>query len=200
MDWRAPLAHPLVYEAVQYVVGAKRGLQRVLSEHVRPQAGERMLDIGCGPAEVLRFLPPVEYVGIDASEAYIARARRAFGDKATFHLDRIDRLPSHGFKDFDIVLAVGVLHHIDDAEATQLLQVAAKALRHGGRVVTADPCFFPGQARINRFVIAHDRGLHVRQFQQYGDLARREFRSVSASLIDGRLPFPHSVCVMRCQH
>jgi SAM-dependent methyltransferase len=200
LDWRRPLANPLVYETVQYLVGAKRGLKLLLNDYVRPRAGERMLDIGCGPAEVLRFLPAVEYVGIDASEAYISRARHAFGHKAIFRHEHIDRLPLHEYRDFDIVLAIGVLHHIDDAEARRLFEVAAMALRPGGRVVTADPCFFPGQARINRFVVSRDRGRHVRQFQQYGELARVEFRSVSANLMDGRLPFPHSVCVLRCEH
>jgi cyclopropane fatty-acyl-phospholipid synthase-like methyltransferase len=33
---------------------------------------------------------------------------------------------------FDIVLAIGVLHHLDDAEVLQLFKIAHAALKNGG--------------------------------------------------------------------
>jgi SAM-dependent methyltransferase len=88
--WRRLLSHPLAYEAVQYLVGAKRGLRILLERHIRPVAGQSVLDIGCGPAEIVKFLPDVRYYGVDRSASYIARARRAFGTRATFHQGDVD--------------------------------------------------------------------------------------------------------------
>ncbi|HEV8095171.1 MAG TPA: class I SAM-dependent methyltransferase, partial [Burkholderiales bacterium] len=54
-------------------------------EYVRPVPGQRIVDIGCGPADIVSELPDgVEYVGIDMSPEYIEAARARFGDRATF--------------------------------------------------------------------------------------------------------------------
>lgn len=39
---------------------------------------------------------------------------------------------------FDIVLVVGVLHHLDDTEALQLCQLAQAGLKSGGTLITLD--------------------------------------------------------------
>ena len=35
----------------------------------------------CGPADILAFLPEIDYLGIDYLESYIAAARRGFGNR-----------------------------------------------------------------------------------------------------------------------
>jgi ubiquinone/menaquinone biosynthesis C-methylase UbiE len=82
--WHAALSAPIVYELVQHAAGARRWLKRFVRETVRPQTGERMLDIGCGPMAILRYLPDVDYCGFDQSAAYIEPARRKFGEHGRF--------------------------------------------------------------------------------------------------------------------
>ncbi|MDQ7248371.1 class I SAM-dependent methyltransferase [Dongia sedimenti] len=196
VGWRRLLSHPLVYETVQYLVGAKRGLRILLERHIRPVAGQSILDIGCGPAEIVKFLPDVRYCGVDHSASYIDRARRAFGDRATFHLGDVGDLPLDRLGHFDIAIAIGVLHHINDQTAQDMLRAARDALAPNGRLVTADPCYFPGQNPLTRFIISKDRGQHVRAIDAYLDLVRRVFPDAQRHHIRGLLPFPHSVCVI----
>ena len=50
-------------------------------------------------------------------------------------LAHIDRL---GAGSFDIVIAHGLLHHLDDRQATELFALARAALRPGGRLIIID--------------------------------------------------------------
>ena len=44
-------------------------------QYLAVTAGERVLDLGCGPGDILSALPDCEYVGIDVEERYIEAAR-----------------------------------------------------------------------------------------------------------------------------
>ncbi|HEV3003271.1 MAG TPA: methyltransferase domain-containing protein, partial [Pirellulales bacterium] len=80
---RELLRFPRVYRAFQRGVRG-RSLREYVERYVKPKPGERVLDIGCGPADVLEFLPRTNYVGIDREAKYIAAARARFGDRAVF--------------------------------------------------------------------------------------------------------------------
>src|SRR5690606_1047261 len=43
--WRALLTHPVIYEATQTAVGARRWLRTFVRESVQPKPGDRILDI-----------------------------------------------------------------------------------------------------------------------------------------------------------
>jgi SAM-dependent methyltransferase len=198
--WHAALSVPFVYELVQHAVGARRGLKHFVCNTIRPHPGQRMLDIGCGPAAILRYLPEVDYCGFDHSAAYIEFARRRFGARGRFFCDDVATINAHGVGPFDIATAIGVLHHIDDNAALDLFFKVREALVPGGRLITADPCFFDGQPWITRLIVSNDRGMNVRHFDEYLALARKVFPNVTAELNAGLLPFPHSACQMVCRN
>ncbi len=80
-----PLSSPWVYEAFHHLIGARRWLKWFSSKVIRPRAGDRLFDIGCGPGALLRCLPAgVDYVGFDRNEAYIRRARQVHGNRGNF--------------------------------------------------------------------------------------------------------------------
>ena len=83
------------------------------------------------------YLPQVEYLGFDLSSTYIETARKRF-PRAQFICERVSRFSvAEQQKGFDVVLALGVVHHLDDQEARQLFQVAYDALKTGGKLITA---------------------------------------------------------------
>src|SRR4030095_12835974 len=126
---RAMLSHPLVYEALQSLMRADKGRAGMVRDYVRPFAGMRILDLGCGTAEILSSLPAdITYVGYDMSPEYIAAAKRRFAGRGTFHCRLLEQAEIATLEPFDVVLGLGVLHHLDDAAARQVMAVAQSAL------------------------------------------------------------------------
>lgn len=195
---RAILSHPRIYDTLQNIMGAKTIRRDLVDNFIHPAPGSRILDIGCGTAEILPFLPDgVEYWGYDISQEYIDAAKKRFGERGHFACRMLDRAELEKLPKFDAVIAVGVLHHLDDPVATELFGLAREALGEGGRVITIDPCLAPGQNPVARWLILHDRGQNVRTEGGYRDLATRSFSGVTGTLRH-RSWIPYTHWIMEC--
>jgi SAM-dependent methyltransferase len=195
---RRLLGRALVYDLLQLAVGSNVSHRTFIDDYVRPLPSERMLDIGCGPAMILRALPDgVDYVGIDKSAEYVDAARRKWGRRGEFH--RVDataaELPKN---DFDVALVMGVLHHLDDTGCLRLLRIAARSLKPNGRLVAIEPAREFGQRRIAAWLIGRDRGAHVRTASSYADLARSRFASVDVDVRRDLLRVPYTHAILEC--
>ena len=188
-----------LYQAFQNAVGARRLYRRLVRDFLGVQAGMRVLDIGCGPAAVLQELPEgIEYYGVDSSAHYIERARAHFGARGHFWAARVNETTLAELPRFDRVLALGLLHHLDDPEAARVFELAKGALAPEGRVVTYDPCWIDGQSVIARFLIARDRGQNVRRPEGYAALARSCFGRVESQVLSDHLFVPYDATVLTC--
>jgi len=181
-----------IYTLFQNIFGNKQSLQFIVEEFIRPFPGCRVLDIGCGPASIVKFLPKdTIYQGFDANQDYIDTARRLHGVQGEFHCCLINDVKGLS-KAFDIVIALGVLHHLDDLDAAELFRLAHNALIPNGRFISSDICFFEGQKMWARFLASMDRGKYVRTPQTYLGLSKRAFDNCSGSLIRAaRIPITH---------
>jgi len=187
------------YRAFAGVAGgdARSTYQR---EYLRARAGERVLDIGCGPADILEVLPRgCAYVGFDSSPEYIEAARRRYGERGRFELRRITSATLKEFEGFDLVMANGVLHHLDDDDAHELFEIARVALRPEGRLMTLDGCYAPRQSAIARYLLSRDRGRFVRAEPEYEALARAHFSSVTAHLRHDLMRIPYTHLILECR-
>ena len=197
-DVRSILARPWVYELFSRVVGGEHARVTLVRKHIRPWGGARILDLGCGPGTLLGYLGHVEYVGVDVSEDYIAQARSQFGGRASFRVGDATRVDPD-LRNFDLVLAFGVLHHLDDTEASRLFAHARGALRDGGRLVTLDNTLLPDEPRlIADRIVSWDRGDQVRSPSAYEQLARSAFSSVESTIYRDLLRMPYTHCVLEC--
>jgi SAM-dependent methyltransferase len=162
--------------------------------------GDKLVDIGCGPADIIRRLPDVQYVGCDISEAYIQDARREFGDRAVFIAGRCEDwqrdVRTHGA---DIVLAHGVLHHVDDDELITILEFARAVLKPGGRFVFYEPCYLIWQSRLSAFLMSHDRGQHIRKEQEWKALAGRVFPHVTTNIVTSANRLGYTCMIGECR-
>ena len=159
--------------------------------------GDRVLDVGCGPAYYFDRLPEVDYVGFDTSEAYIAYARQRYGERGDFRCETLTAEHLGQLGQFDAVLLFGLLHHLDDAQCATLLDLSARALKPGGRVVSCDPTLHEGQRRVSRWMSENDRGQYVRRPESYDRMAKASFADLETQLLDGLTRVPTSTYIMR---
>ena len=192
---RDVLSRPRAYELWSRLVGASHARSIVAREYIRPAPDDRILDLGCGPGELVGYLGGARYLGIDISEAYIARARRVYGHRAEFRVSDVTALDDD-LGEFDLAVAFGLVHHLDNAGAERFFSAVALALRPGGRLVTVDPVLAPGERWLARFVIAHDRGRHVRTVDEYARLAKFALTDVRAAVRRDLLRIPYTHCVL----
>jgi len=189
----------VLYDLFQTLMGAQQGRRLFAQRHLRAQPGNRVLDVGCGTAQILRVLPEgIDYRGFDVSATYIAAARREFGHRGEFTCGRLDAAALALLPSFDLVLASGLLHHLDDREAQEFFALARRALRPGGRLVSIDPCLASGQNPLARLLIERDRGRFVRTEAGYLTLAVPFFLTVQGAVSHRRwIPYTHYI--MECR-
>ena len=193
---RQALDKPVFYIALQKSIGADRIRYWCLDEAAL-KPGDRVLDMGCGPAYYFDRLPEVDYVGFDTSEPYIAYARRRFGKRGDFRCGVLADEHLSELGQFDAVLLFGLLHHLDDAHCATLLDLTARLLAPGGRVVSCDTTVHEGQRRVTRWMSQNDRGQHIRQPTSYDSLARARFGELETHVLDTLTRVPTSIYMMR---
>ncbi len=192
------LSYPLFYSLLQSIMGARRSRKKFVAEKIKPFKGMNVLDVGCGPAEILNYLPDINYWGFDVSENYIAHARSKFKARGNFKCKELQETDIENLPKFDVVLALGLLHHLDENEAQNIMRLASKALKFGGKLLTIDPCFEPSQNLFAKFLIDNDRGQNVRDKNGYKNIALSVFNDV---LVEVRHQnwIPYTNCFMECK-
>jgi trans-aconitate 2-methyltransferase len=101
-------------------------------EVLAPRAGERILDLGCGPGQLTKKIAEsgAEVVGLDASPEMIGQARQNYPE-LRFVLE--DGAKMRFENEFDAVFSNAALHWMLDPGA--VVRGVARALRPGGRFV-----------------------------------------------------------------
>jgi ubiquinone/menaquinone biosynthesis C-methylase UbiE len=151
--WRALDAQPDVAALIAGLEArggtpAQRRLRRRFLRFVPVRSGARVLEVGCGSGVVVRDLAALvgrrgEVIGVDASRAVLAAARRlcrpiAGGGRIVLRAGDGSRLPFAADR-FDVTLAITVILHV--AEPATVVREMARVTRPGGRVGLQDQDF-----------------------------------------------------------
>jgi 2-polyprenyl-3-methyl-5-hydroxy-6-metoxy-1,4-benzoquinol methylase len=195
------LSFPSIYNLCQNVISKKNS--DVYRSYINILEKCKVLDIGCGTAKILDKIPEsVEYHGFDISENYIKSAIIRYKNRARtfFKVSPINSkaLDANQTGTFDFALSTGVLHHISNSEALDLLNLARNALKSNGLLVTQDPCYVSHQNFIAKFLASMDRGHYVRTVDEYKSLAEDVFPGkVEIILRNDLLRVPYNHIIMR---
>jgi hypothetical protein len=89
----------------------------------------------------------------------------------------------------------GLLHHLDNADASALLRVVRPALKPTGVLFTLDGCFRDGQPWIANWLLRQDRGRHVRTEDEYRQLLKGHFGTVETFIREDLTLIPYSFVI-----
>ena len=186
------------YRFAQRAIGAEHFRVVVVNDIIRPTSADRVLDIGCGTGDIIDHFPNVDdYVGFDPSAEYVRAATNRFGQRARFVESTLGSFAVDDAPSRTLVIAIGVLHHLDDETAFQLFDLAHRILVPGGRVVTIDPTLTDDQHPIARMLVKSDRGRYVRAPAQLTDLVSEHFAEAQISTRDDLLRPPYTHVIVR---
>jgi trans-aconitate 2-methyltransferase len=122
---------------------------------VRPRAGMRVVDLGCGPGELTvdlaQRLDAQAVVGIDNSAAMLARAAELTDPRVSFVQADV---ATHPLDAFDLVFSNAALHWIPDHDA--LFARLRSALRPGGQLAVQMPNNFAQSTHVTAIDVASE--------------------------------------------
>lgn len=186
---------PAFYSLFQNMLGAQSARRRLVRDYYDVHPRMRLLDLGCGPGDLFEFLPDVDYTGIDLNPKHIAAARRRHGTGGTFINDDVANLTVEPDSRFDRIIFSGLLHHLDDVTAKNLVQACGRLLASGGRLIGHEPCYVDGQHPFARWMKDRDSGQDIREAEGYRSLFSEAGGTLETLLLDDliRIPYNHIV-------
>ena len=190
--WRKTLEHSFVYNLWQLIIGGEAGHRAFINKYCKPHKHASILEIGCGTGTILEHIEEdlnVNYCGYDENPIYVDFAKRKYGDRGRFYCAKVSdaNIPTGSF---DIVLALGILHHLNEAESLKLVESAWDSLSPGGFLFSADPVWTNTQSRLERYLMSKDRGQNIRTEEEYKKLIRTRFVNIESHVISGLLNIP----------
>ena len=190
---------PIVYYLLQNGLNRSEARTWFSDQVICATDGMRILDVGCGTATILSLLPNIEYIGIDHNPKYIAKARLIHRDRGEFRSVDVNDAQFRKLGQFDRVLLLGVLHHLNDGECIKLFSALRQALKEDGQLVTLDPALVSGQHPIARALAKLDRGRYARTPQQYQSLIETSFVVKSEIIRHDLLRVPYTHVALRAR-
>jgi SAM-dependent methyltransferase len=193
------VTYPVFYKTLMLLLGSDRSRRRFANEILKATPDMKMLDVGCGPASILDYLPPLNYTGIDLNEKHIVYARERYADRGRFMVGDAGKDLKQEEGSFDLINVSALLHHISDEEARTLFRSLKPLLKSGGRIVTFDNVWLPNQRAIVKFINKMDSGLNIRTPEEYLKLLDGfGFEAQTHTYHDLlRIPYDHFIMVVR---
>ena len=170
--------NPLIYKIIQYVMSGTSFRNSIIKKNIR-KSNLKILDIGCGPAQILEQIPRCDYYGYDIDQRSIQYAKKKYRKKNYhFYCKKFNKAEIKKLPKFDFVIFFGILHHLSNKEADKMLTLCKRIMKKNSKLLTEDPILVEKQNIIAKFLIEKDRGINVRQKKEYINLLKKHFKKI----------------------
>ena len=190
------LSNTFFYSLVQRVMSGTSFRKKIVKKYITKH-NVKVLDIGCGPAEILDTLPEIKYYGFDINPIYINSAKRKYENKGKFFCKKFTNKNTKYLPKFDHVLLLGVLHHLSDQEINKLMPNIKKVLKRKRNIITLDNIFINKQNFIAKFLIQMDKGENVRSKKGYLNILKNHFKKINSKIYHQKF-IPYTWFVANC--
>jgi len=190
------LSNTFFYSLVQKVMSGTSFRKKIVKKYITKH-NVKVLDIGCGPAEILDTLPKIKYYGFDINPIYINSAKKKYENKGKFFCKKFTNKNTKYLPKFDHVLLLGVLHHLSDKEINTLMPNIKKVLKRKGNIITLDNIFIHKQNFIAKFLIQMDKGENVRSRKGYLNILKNHFKKINSKIYHQKF-IPYTWFVANC--
>lgn len=164
----------LAYLSIRILTFNYFAIRKVLNDFIKTHPYNRLLDFGCGIGILASIFPKKKYVGFDLDSEAISYAKEInpgynflVGDATTFK-----------FKEkFDLIIVVGVLHHLNDKEVRSAMKIMSRLLSEKGSIVIIEaiPPIYKWNI-LGQFLRALDNGHFVRSIDSYRALIGKDLK------------------------
>ena len=161
------LENGFFYDLFQSAVGATKTRKFLIDAVSVWESPRNVIDLGCGTGFCLpRLKYTKSYLGVDYSSAYLEKAKKVQTQISTSFIkaDLGDPKWADGItlSGPQVVLAMGLFHHLDDHEMVNLFMTLQELLPPKSSMISIDPVITDSSTRIAKWVAKNDRGKYVR--------------------------------------
>ena len=106
--------NPIIYIIFQKIMSGTSFRKKIIIKNIKNK-NFNVLDIGCGPAEILQYIPNVNYYGFDIDRRSIDYAKNKYKRKNhNFFCKRFGKKELKQLPEFDFVILFRILHHLNN--------------------------------------------------------------------------------------
>lgn len=149
-------------------------LKKIIHKELQIKNGAKILDIGCGTGILAPLFSNTNYIGIDIDEKLIDFANKRYPNK--FKLMNGDKINFPNSL-FDVILIIGVIHHLDNKTSIKVFSQMKKVLKKYGMILIIEA--IPPIDSYNyfgHFLRALDKGHNIRYLEEYEYMFRKYFK------------------------
>ncbi len=186
-----------VYRTYQFVVIKKSTYKFIYQNIFKTDENSIVLDCGCGPAQYRKLIQSKKYIGIDFNPKHIQAAKKNHPND-TFYEGDLSKFDFQTIEKFSDILLFGLLHHLNDENAKNLINKLINQLKSNGKIVAIDPLYVEKKNFYDsfaNFVASKDQGNFVRQENEYRSLVDSKLATVETKIYKNllRIPFYHHI-------
>lgn len=200
---------PRLWTMFQYFAGGTVDKRKLCKIHYENQLN--ILEIGCSTGNIARaFIKKrnISYTGIDIDNAVIKYAKHSFRHNNNFQFLNIDLInfEKEAKQKYDYILFAGIIHHIDDNDAINLLNVAINLLSDDGILLVVEPLLpEKNDSKFIHYYMKLEQGGYVRKEKKMLMLIKKisglNLEKVAVQYVNAT-PFSFPICakfgVYRC--